>query len=1223
MITFRRIPHVQVGDPVTSVEMIALADGVRDRILSGLGDPTRRIHFYLSAASRQIRNPDGSGLLFPPVDEFRAGYEHVHPADSVWPITGPGEPEGINVSSTLGSFVFGNEALNVSSEDARLTDPVEGGIDLDPGTGTPLEIWQLAKRQRGAIDPEAGAVASPAFAAAQSHFAIIQSERSPHGNSYGGFVPTPEFLGSCADPDEDGVYQLIFTPVVDGLPVRTFEGYCASEPTHVSFIRRFPGDRYEIVQNDGTVTVLSWSEYIEGPYAFGNRLTKTWGNHINRLLNHFISEFDGTAAQKASEDTKETPWLTHSIDVHRFLTTQYHLAPQRGHVTGDSVVTDYPGWKISNSLVQTGGTLLLRTDGSGTDFGCRTGFLTTAVVVWASQLIGSARVRILDGEIELGTIDLTAESSSAIGIIEPRKASQLRFVLDSDASFSASSATAGIFAEATELMEYKPRLWDLALLLRCGGARIEVENGTDGNGADEDQSREIGEDYFTFGAILNRRSHVALPGSFAEINTNAVFEAARKMQRRCSRLIPRENLVGYEVTASGKSVLYFRREWMGNSAADVFEGIGPARAPIESGFLAPGREYIVDTATVTYKGTVYAVGQRFTADESDLSFQTTSGRVYEANGILPDALERGWSNEWVLDVLSLLPYSNLETSVWKPSVFTDYVSWATDRCTWNHPTPVPKHLSWHFQYGSNNWISPESFPSFRYVGSKAVWPSHQGINDLPCAGGDTACEEDRRRKLRSCPIGELPLYVESTERLVEDGAELIKVTLSSRLQHGTDAPATIDRDLSTWDLVDIQAEIESGRTQENGIREYLIHQFVGGDCVGPGSQFGNAAHNSTIATSLDVPNGACYPRIGFIRLPPKPFTDGGINNSSKKTPMESWVFGLFELYARCICEGYVDQVSTERYGCETGTYAVLDYTFESACFQAFGGRAFGCVQSEATSLAPEAEVRPDKPMFHGFLQNTYPSAEIFNQFASFFNQLEAVRLMLPIQFQSATGDKQLVEVQKLRKADGIEVGCTLGQVNPGVFGKFASVDPGEPALGPFSDDTFASASHAKAIDDFACDGGGDWRLVHNRTDGAYRWRLVSDDYLEAIPVSWRDMIESNGLLLGIRETTISWEVAELVSTPNGEDCNGIGDFWSGGGGEIIRFNTQTQNMTECKLLPISERIVAPLPPASAVGVGRVFDAGDLIYCVINAGSGVSVTPVPADALILRATIVDP
>lgn len=1223
MITFRRIPHVQVGDPVTAVEMTALANGIRDRMLSGLGDPTRRIHFYLSAASRQIRNPDSSGLLFPPVDEFRSGYEHVSPTDSTWPITGPGEPEGTNVSSTLGAFVFGSDALGVGSEDVRLTDPVEGGIDLDSGSGSALEIWQLAKRQRGAIDPDAGAIASPAFEAAQSHFAIIQSERSAHGNAYGGFIPTPEFLGSCSDPDEDGVYQLIFTPVVDGLPVRTFEGYCASEPTHVSFIRRFPGDRYEIVMNDGTVTVLSWSEYIEGPYAFGNRLTKTWGNHINRLLNFFVSEFDGTPEQEASEDAKETKWLTHSIDVHRFLTTQYHLAPQRGERQGDVVVSAYPGWQLTDALTQPDGTQLSRTDGSGKEFRCRDGFLTTAFCIWAVKLVGTATIRVLDGDVDLGTVLLSEESPVALGLPDARKVTALRFVVVGEARFSEASDTAGIFAEATELWEYKPRLWDLALLLRCGGARIELENGTDGNGSEEDQSREIGEDYFAYGAILNRRGHVALPGSFDAINTNAVFESARRMQRQCSRLIPRENLVGYEVTSAGKSVLYFRRHWLGNSAADIFDGIAPAQAPIESGNLVAGREYLVDVSPVTYKGTTYGVGQRFTAEDSELTFQTSTGSVYEANGILPDALPRGWSNEWVLDVLSLLPYSNLETSVWKPSVFSDYVSWSTDRCTWTHPTPVPKHLSWHFQYGSNNWISPESFPSFRYVGSKAVWPSHQGINDLPCAGGDTACEEDRRRKLRSCPIGEIPLYVEATERLIEDGAELVKVILSGRLQHGTDAPATIDRDLSTWNLATIQAEIESGRTQENGIREYLIHQFVGGDCVGPGTQFGNAAHLSTVATSLDVPNGACYPRIGFTRLPPKPFNDGAVNNSDKKTPMESWVFGLFELYARCMCEGYVDQVSTERYGCETGTYAVLDLTFESACFQAFGGRAFGCIQSASTSLAPEDEVRPDKPLFHGPLQNTYPSAEVFNQYASFFNLLQAVRLMLPIQFQAATGDKQQVEVQKLRQADGVEVGCTLGQVNPGVFGKFASVDPGEPVLGSFSDDTFASASYSKGIDDFACDGGGDWRLVHNRTDGAYRWRLVSDDYLEAIPVPWRDMIESNGLLLGIQETTISWETAELVSTPIGEECNGIADFWSGGGGEIIRFNTQTQNLTECKLLPISERIVAPLPPTSSVGVGRVFSSGDLIYCVINAGSGVSVTPVPADALIIRAQLVDP
>ena len=123
----------------------------------------------------------------------------------------------------------------------------------------------------------------------------------------------------------------------------------------------------------------------------------------------------------------------------------------------------------------------------------------------------------------------------------------------------------------------------------------------------------------------------------------------------------------------------------------------------------------------------------------------------------PDAaaLEQCWSNEWVMDVMSLIPYQTLDTSVWKVSAFTDYVSTFFDRCTWQAPTPVPKDLTWHFSYGSDDWVAPESLPTFRYVGSDTT----AGINYLPCAALDTACEAERRKKLRSCPIGRVQFYL--------------------------------------------------------------------------------------------------------------------------------------------------------------------------------------------------------------------------------------------------------------------------------------------------------------------------------------------------------------------------------------------------------------------------------------------------------------------------------
>lgn len=1222
MHTFTRVPTVAPGNTVTAVEMSALADAVNDRIRSGLGDPTPRIHYYLQAISRQIRNPDSGGTLFPAVDEARQDYSHTAPADGEWPLTGPGEPEGTNVASILGAFVFGSEALGVDSEDIRLADPGAGGIDMNFGSGSARELWELAKRQRGAIDIATGTIASPAFAAAQSHFAIIQSSRSPHGNAYGGYQPVPELLGDCGDGTSDTEptpwVELKFSSLKEDLPDLTFEGYCSSNPAHVAAVLYFPGVQYQIWKYDGTVTILNWEDYIEGPYTFGNRLTKTWGNHLSRVLNFFVSEFAGTPDQVASEYAEQTGWLAHAFATHDFLTSQYHLAPQRGQTVGDGLVApEYPQWQLTGATEYANGTVIPRSGVPGNTFATASGFLTTAILVYAQKLAGPCTVEIVENGVVIKSVSLTpdtAGTAQALVILPKAQAmTSLSFRTATQVRLTSTGTDAGIVCEATELWSYKPRLHDLALVIRVAAARMSSVAGRDGSGLDEEEAKEIWDDYRTRGCITSRRLHIGMPGSLDAINGNAVFDAARRLDRRCTRVIPRNNLVGYEVGADGKSVLYFRRLWNDTDTADVWDGIGPRRGVITE--IEWGHQYRCECATgeyVEYDGAVLGNGATFTGKQGVITAGGT-GRVYEAEGIFASAPPKGWSNEWVLDVMSLIPYQTLDTSVWKTNAFTDYVSMHFDRCTFEHPNSRPRALTNHFAYGAKEWVAPESLPAFRYA---------EGINALPCGSPDPTCEEARRRKLRSCQIGQLPLYIESVTNLIEDGEERVKVVLSGRLQHGSDAPATIDKDLSTWSLATIQAEIESGRTAENGIREYLMNQFVGGDCVGSGTQYGNAAHNSTVHLSLDVPFGACYPRIALTRLVPKPFTEGATYGDAARTPMESWPFGMIELYARAMCEGYVDRLSTEQYGCETGIYAVLDFSFESACFQAFGRRSFGVIQSAATYLHPEAETRPDQPLFHGPLPDTYPSAEIFNQFSAFWNLLTRVRIMLPLTFQKRDGTSQVVEVKEMHEADGTYRSCTTSQVIPGVRDKFDPVQPPDPTLGSYYDDTLASALYQMAIDDFACDGSGDWRLVHTRRDEQFKWSLEHSDYLEALPTSWQDMIETNGELLGLRETQLDWNGLLETTAGLGDECNGGADFWSQGG-IIDQFPAHTEYRAECLLLPFSQRLIPPLPPRSVVAVGRVYSGGDLIYCVRNASGAVTVTPIPADALILSVELSDP
>src|ERR1051325_11721875 len=116
MITFTKAPTVAVGDPVTSTQFATLAKAFNDRLRSGLGDPTWRIHYYWLSLFRQVRNSDEGGFLFPPLAEFfTAGYQVLDPTQGDWPVTGPGEPEGSNVACQIMAYVFGADAIALDS----------------------------------------------------------------------------------------------------------------------------------------------------------------------------------------------------------------------------------------------------------------------------------------------------------------------------------------------------------------------------------------------------------------------------------------------------------------------------------------------------------------------------------------------------------------------------------------------------------------------------------------------------------------------------------------------------------------------------------------------------------------------------------------------------------------------------------------------------------------------------------------------------------------------------------------------------------------------------------------------------------------------------------------------------------------------------------------------------------------------------------------------------
>lgn len=1250
--------------------------------------------------ARQVRNPDESGYLFPSRSEWLEVYAHVKPSDYVWPTAGPGEPEGVNVASVLGEYVFGSESSGVDAEDERLMQVPTWANGATAPPETPLDYWSLAKDQRGAYDPATGLLISPAQSAAAAHFRITRGGLSPHGQAYGGFVPTPEYVGDCPDGTSTTAatpqYVIKFTNLKTGEEI-TYPGTCPETDGHVSFIYEFkPFTIYiGVWVNNGidpptvTLDTLPYSDWIQGPYTGGNRLSKTPGEHMARVLNKFAADFRGTPDQRAKRQ-----WNRYAFNVQDFLSSQYLLAPARGtQSSADSIATDYPRLELYGATRFSAGQRL-RASGGAYEIEAQLGFVFCSMFIGVAALANDAAFEVLVDGISVKRVDLTPDNASDVVVFSNAIPSGVKVSIRCASEVRLSDSSGGIIAELAEVVSYKPGSHDLWLVLRQGGARVSLLNGTDGFGVDEESSRQIGENYFRWGCITNARGEAGVAGSFAEINSNAVHEAARAMSR-CVRILRPERLIAYEVQ-DGNSILYFDRyeygaggydlgmsgglptkeevssgsiipdqvyvvsasggdqvtynstnyndgdtftglpsittfslvgttgkvylvtQYIADSllhgrSGDALDGIAPKDIPLESGQLTVGRSYRVDSASgtgsVTYRGRLYTDGDEFDCVNPDIGFVASGdAEVYEANGILETAPREGWSNEWVLDCL-FKAFNDSESSVWKRDAYGRYFAFS-NRCLFmpkNYSPALDGEARRHIAYGSKVWMAPEAPAGYNYI---------RNVNKKECDPLDTACIADRLKFYKSCRIYEPPVKVKKTEWVRSDGRWVVKLTLDGRLHSHPSAETSFTTDTSTWDSTTLRIT-EDYRTADNAVREYLVHKTLG---INPSVKIGDAAISSLVQTYPDAPYGTCIPHFFFTQLIPRPYSDDNDRQDLHDSPFVHDWFLMMELYLRAMCEGFVDGATTEQYGCETGINALFDYTFQNLCFDAFGGKHFNTLPTEATRYIRDRDTRPDAPQGFGPLPTCIASSEIFNQFSAAINKLVNVRVILPykLEQQDVVGTKTLSVTVK--NADGTTRNCTASPSGNGFLCKEKPPQPSSFTAGTWHEVTNVSAACSTDFSisptgptTFDCDGS-NFILTTTRTNANFRWQLTDPDALYAVPESWRDMIDTNGGFLGIYEEQSEVQGAETTDFASSDSCNGTAGKWFVGGSDYLAFNqTNPAGPTLCKIWGNSGSISAPVAGTCAFPGGWVLVAG---ACTSSVDTTAGIEPVLADGILM-------
>lgn len=1208
--TFTRAPRVAADDLPNSAAYRGLARAFNDR-LRLVGDLAWRISWYWFTLWRQVRNSDSSGFAFPPQGEWFDIYAHIDPdyASIEWPPAGPGTPEGANLANPAMQAVYG----------------VEGGPDDEPTRSqlpmakptTLAGYWALGKDQRGAYDPATGAMNAPAFDAGLSLLNFAHDGLVPMHKSYGGWLPQPaKLLEDCGTTEATGLhtpsYEIFFTALRDGVATAALNGSaglngegritmtyagtcpCGSDEDntgHVLGVVRHPL-YYIVYVSQGTaecavdVDYLPTRDWIEGPYEAEPYLAHTEGGQIQRGAHQFFTDFHGSDEQRAGDEYRIEAV---GFPSQEFFTRQYALAPARGQIAGSLLQEVYP-----SAMVISTGTILANSLASWapgqTEHATAEGFVVAGWYVSASGLAGPAALEVLDGDIRIGAVTLQPDGDGAAEdlrwMVQAVPASRLRFRVAADVPLR-NAGVGSIVIEIAELLAWKPFFWDAYVVTRNGGSLggDQMAAGVDGRGVDCEKAPQITRDLFRYGCLVNDDA-TALRPQADWVNDNPFYDAMRRATRNQVRITPRRQLVGYEVGADGKSVLYFKRFAYGlsSSRVDLFDGIAPPVSPVWS--LEEGEHYVVHGAGfVSYRGSSYASGSVFTA-MSETAFEVSGdARVYVHDGIRHAAHKRGTTNEWVM-FLETKCYHPSESSIWKASAYSDYFTW-NQRCLF-YPYVMPGVVRQHVavQYGvamdgdtfslqrlpmrvQTSILAPEAPPGYRFAA---------GTNSTSVTPSEEFC--------RACRLYESPYEIESCT--VDDWADdqVVKVVLTNRLRSHEDAPATVDRSAGSWSggtVADLAAE--TYRTDDNAVREYMRHQAD--PAYHCSWKEGDAGAGSLLPFLPDNPFGSCYPTFHFVHLVPEPYEDGNATMDSHDTRVVADAYQQMECYLRVICEAFVDGRTSADLVCQLGGGDIYDYTFENLCFDAFGGRWIG-------AFDPAEPDRGDDPPGFGPLPNTLIYAETHNRLAAAVDLLTKIRVDLPT-------------VISVRRHDGEASRTVFESESCSDTGAFALwIDAQQPptvnSVTPVAWDVVSLPTLLTA-DQVAGIEGCPFALVTTRTD--QEWKVEIDSvYQDALPDWLAGLFDvGRARMLTRTDHTVTRYSRQATDLAGSDGCCNADDLpcpghWSGGGGVYYRWVESTQTETICGD-GAQGTITASLPPVSDFNIGRDSDMPAGVWCGIG------------------------
>lgn len=661
---FKYVEPVHSGEPISSASHNDLALAFNQRILSGAGDAAWRIIWNAHSLMRQVRNPAGATLLpgtqqWPASDEWWKMYSLVNNSTTCgsgtteepwyWPIAGPGEEEGANVANPMMAFVYGiDRGKDTRANDAevnRITDgpstdeahytPINVGTLIGNESSDALETWLKAKGQRGWIEEEGPYRATaPAIEAAHSVYGWRYPSEAPYLKTYSTFAPVAKDEGRC--PEFSGVYPFkwtaIFTPLLPGYPKLEFPT-CPGVAGNLQSISKLD-DRYVLYFLDRPSMMLPYNIYIEGPYQGGGVLGKQHSELITQSLNKFVVDMRGSLAERkdCSYDSANK-----SFNFQRFLATQYAIAPAAGGVYNvvtnavDASPYDYPKFELlfgegtgldsDNVHHKDAGTFFTLAyttrrpgDSEDTHF-VLAPFVFSAFLLHVANVTQATKVEFINGSGQvIYTQDIPVTTTGfykTVFLPTADNPESVRVRLGAP-TIIASTPAHGVGEISVELLiqvPYLPDIQDAYAVLRCGLTRGNDEGGGGlASGPDEvggnipsTEVVKLSDAYFKYGCILNLSDNLSLSYHETGVNFNSIYESARLLLHDNLRMVPRTQLIKYEVVDNQTSV-YFNRKALPvhdtGSVQVVEEEVKPTVAakvvdPVAVEKLTPRLEYVV------------------------------------------------------------------------------------------------------------------------------------------------------------------------------------------------------------------------------------------------------------------------------------------------------------------------------------------------------------------------------------------------------------------------------------------------------------------------------------------------------------------------------------------------------------------------------------------------------------------------------------------------------